>query len=231
MPLADDIRAGGARARAELVAAHDYYSYSESLWDRVRQEAATDPTVARHNPITGTTTAGPDLAALADWYTKRHLPEMTLQHFLSVFEVFVADLLRLWLTAFPKSIASKVLTVGELLEAGDVPTLLSQKIDHELAEVTYKSPRKVFEYVEKRTGVPVPAAADLDRLAEAKATRDVLVHTSGVVDAGYLTKAGALARAVVGERIEIPKPYHRGVWELVLRLTDDLATAAAAKVP
>lgn len=229
MPLADDIRAAGARARAELVAAHDYFAYSEAIWIGVRDAALADPTVAQQNRVTGSAAAGPVLAALAEQYLSRHLPEMTLQHFLSIFEVFVADLLRLWLTAFPKSLASKVLTVGELLEAGDVPTLLSQKIDHELAEVTYKSPRKVFEYVERRTGVPVPAAADLDRLAEAKATRDVLVHTSGVADEGYVAKAGALARAAAGERIEIPKPYHRGVWELVLRLTDDLAAAAAAK--
>jgi hypothetical protein len=31
----------------------------------------------------------------------------------------------------------------------------------------------------------------------------------------------------IGERIEIPKPYHRRVWELLLRLIGHLATAAA----
>lgn len=231
MPLADDIRAAGARARAELVAAHDYFAYSETVWHEVGIAALGDPSLTHTNADTGSTAAGPALAALADVYVKRHLPEMALQHFRSIFEVFVGDLIRLWLTAFPRNIAGKVLTVGEVLDAGDVTTPLAQKIDHELAEVTYKSPRKVFEYVEKRLGVPPPAAADLDRLAEAKATRDVLVHTSGVVDAGYLAKAGGLARAVVGERIEIPKPYHRGVWELLLRLTDDLAAAAASKAP
>lgn len=231
MPLADDIRAVGSRARAELIAAHDYYAYSEIVWYEVSGAAVAGTHTGLTNLVTGSVAPGRVLDTLAVEYITRHLPEMTLQRFLSIFEVFVADLLRLWLAAFPKTIAAKTLTVGELLDAGDVPTLLGQKIDHELAEVTYKSPRKVFEYVEKRTGVPVPAAADLDRLAEAKATRDVLVHTSGVVDAGYLTKAGPLARAVVGERVEIPKPYHRGVWELLLRLTDDLTAAAAAKVP
>jgi hypothetical protein len=60
--------------------------------------------------------------ALADEYVKRHLAEMTLQHFLSIFEVFGADLLRLWLIAFPRNIAGKALSIGDLLDAGDVPT-------------------------------------------------------------------------------------------------------------
>src|SRR5581483_9960820 len=116
-------------------------------------------------------------------------------------------------------------------DAGDLPTLVDQLIDHELAEVTYKSPRKVFEYMERRIGLAPPLPAEIDQLTEAKASRDVLVHNRSVVDTAYRTKVGALARYAAGQRIDIPKPYHRAVWELLCKLVSDVPAAAAAKAP
>jgi len=231
MPLADDIRALRDRALGELAAAHDYFSHSESAWDLVTRTVAANPGLSFYNPATGTTAAGADLVALARDYSTRHITEASFLQVLSAFEVFVGGLLRLWLRAFPRSIGGKTVKLEDALDAGDIPTLIDRLIDHELAEVTYKSPRKVFEYLERRIGLPVPPAAEIDQLAEAKASRDVLIHNSGIADAEYLTKAGALARYAAGQPIDIPKPYHRAVWELLLKLTADLANGAAAKVP
>ncbi|MDB5308218.1 MAG: hypothetical protein JWO38_2420 [Gemmataceae bacterium] len=229
MGLADDIRTLRDRALAELVAVHDYFFHTEIAWILVRQAASSNPGQGFHNLVTGTTTTAQGLAILSGDYATRHITEATFQQFLAIFEVFTGDLLRLWLTAFPRSIGGKTVKLDDALDAGDLPTLIDQLIDHELAEVTYKSPRKVFEYLERRIGLAVPPAAEIDQLAEAKASRDVLAHSRGVADAAYQTRAGSLARYPAGQPIDIPKPYHRAVWELLCKLVSDVSVAAVAK--
>ena len=231
MSLADDIHALRDRTRAELNAVSDYLFHSAQGWLLAGEAVAANPTRTYHNPATGTTVSGADLIGLAAGYTSKQLLEATFQQLLSVFEVFVGDLLRLWLTAHPRAIGGKMVKLDDALDAGDLPALVARLVDHEVAEVTYKSPRTVFQYLERRIGLPLPTPAEIDRLAEAKATRDVLVHNRGLIDGAYLLKAGALARHTTGQWVDIPNPYHRVVWELVAKLTAAFADAAAGKSP
>ena len=69
-----------------------------------------------------------------------------------------------------------------------------------------------------------------DSLSEIKASRDILVHNKGVVNATYLAKAGKRARHKDGEPLEIPEQYHRASWETINKVVRDLAAAAIAKV-
>lgn len=229
MPLADDLRALRDRTLADLAAAHDYFFFTEAAWNVVRQAVTALPPFSVQNLLTGTALSGAELAARGSGYVSGSLTEATFQQFLATFEAFVGDLLRLWLTAFPRGIGGKSVKLEDALDAGDLHTLIAHLVEHEIAEVTYKSTRSVFQYLDRRLGLTLPAAADIDRLAEAKATRDVLVHNRGVADAEYLVKAGALARHPAGERVEVPKPYHRATWELTLKLVAEVADAAAAK--
>src|SRR4051794_276786 len=118
MALADDIRVLRDRTLAELNGVHDYYSHSESAWNLVRQTIATNPSLSFQNLATGNVVSGQDLSTLARDYAARHILDATFQQFLSLFEVFVADLLRLWLTAFPRAIGGKTATLEEVLDAG-----------------------------------------------------------------------------------------------------------------
>ena len=231
MALADEIRALRDRTLAELTAIHDYFFHTELAWRIVRQDVTNNPNQTFPNAATGTTTTGPELFVLAVDYSTRHITQATFQQFLSIFEVFTGDLLRLWLREFPRAIGGKTFKLEDALDAGDLTNLIDRLIDHEIAEVTYKSPRKVFEYLQRRIGLTIPASAEIDQLAEAKASRDVLIHNKGIADLEYRTKAGSLARYPVGQALDIPKPYHRTVWQLLLKLTADLADGAAAKIP
>ena len=69
------------------------------------------------------------------------------------------------------------------------------------------------------------------KIAEAKASRDVLVHNRGVASKTYESKAGKLARYKDGQRIDIPEYYHRQTWELLRKVVMDISNAAIAKVP
>lgn len=229
MALADDILALCDRATAELNAVYDYLFHSQQAWLLANATLASNPAQVFHNPVTGTTISGAQLSVLSARYAEKQLLEATFLQFLSVFEVFVGDLLRLWLTAHPRAIGGKTLKFEDALDAGDMPTLVSQVVDHEVAEVTYRSPRTVFQYLEKRIGLALPPPAEIDRLAEAKATRDVIVHNRGVINDAYLLKAGALARHTAGQFVDIPNPYHRDRWELTAKLVADFSAGALAK--
>lgn len=69
----------------------------------------------------------------------------------------------------------------------------------------------------------------INRIAEAKASRDVLVHNCGVASKTYESKAGRLARHEEGHRIDIPEHYHRQTWELLRKVVMDISNAAIAK--
>lgn len=75
-----------------------------------------------------------------------------------------------------------------------------------------------------------PTAMEIERIAEAKAARDVLIHNRGIANKTYREKAGNLARFHAGEKVNIPEQYHRATWELIRKVVSDVTTAALAKV-
>jgi hypothetical protein len=76
-----------------------------------------------------------------------------------------------------------------------------------------------------------PTADEIDRIAEAKASRDILVHNRGVATKTYESKAGKHARFKDSEQIDISERYHRETWELFRKVVADVSNAALAKAP
>jgi hypothetical protein len=104
-------------------------------------------------------------------------------------------------------------------------------VNRELNEVLYERPADWFAYLEDRAKLGCPTADEIDRIAEAKAARDALVHSRGIAGKPYESKAGKFARFKAGEKIDVPEPYHRETWLLIRKVVTDLSNAAAAKVP
>jgi hypothetical protein len=159
------------------------------------------------------------------------LAEATFQQFIAIFESFLFDLLRVWLTAYPQNLFGRKLDVRVVVEASDKDSVLRVAVEKEVNDVLYDRPAEWFQYTKKLVNISVPTAAEIDRIAEAKTTRDVLIHNRGIVGRVYLDKAGTLARYAVGQRLDIPSDYHRNTWELLCKIVTDVADAAAAKVP
>ncbi len=181
--------------------------------------------------VTGTVTTQSELAARARGYVAKQLAEATFQQFVSLFEGFVFDLLRLWLTAYPRNLIGKKVDFKAVLDATDKDAIILLMVDKELNEVLYERPTGWFAYLEERAKLGCPSIAEIERIAEAKASRDVLVHNRGIAGRSYLSKAGTLARYKDEERIEIPEPYHRDIWELFRKVVTDVSNAAIAKAP
>ncbi len=233
MPLADELRAIRDRAAAELTATHDYFADSGYAWKILDAEITTAGRVfAYSNPVTGTVTTEAGLAARIGGYVHRQLRVATFQSFLAVFEAFFADLVRAWLRAYPHALADKSpVTVDAILDAPDKPAILDFLIDRAVGTLFYQKPADWFTYLEKQLKLGCPSAEEVGRLAEAKATRDVLVHNRGLANELYVRKAGTRARHPVGELVDIPDAYHREVWDLLLKLVADLSAAMLAKFP
>jgi phosphate transport system substrate-binding protein len=71
-----------------------------------------------------------------------------------------------------------------------------------------------------------PTEDEIDRISEAKASRDVLVHNRGIASKMYISKSGKLARFSEGQRIDVPEHYHRATWELIRKLVTDISNAS-----
>lgn len=230
MALVDDIRALRDHVLGDLNAAHDYYTDTTIAWDTVRQVIAAGHTFSIRNMTTGTVTTQTDLASKARGYVAEQLAEATFQQFISIFENFFLDLLRLWMMAYPQSLSGKKVDFQAILDAPDKDAITLLVVNKELNEILYDRPTGWFKYLEDKAKLGCPTPDEIDRIAEAKVSRDVLVHNRGIANKTYETKAGRLARYKDGQRIDIPEPYHRETWELIRKVITDLANAAIAKV-
>jgi hypothetical protein len=229
MALADDIRALSDRALAELTAAHDYYTDTKMAWQVVHRVIQAGHKITIRNRTTRTVTQEAQLAAKARGYVTEYLAEATFQQFVSVFEHFFFDLLRLWLMAYPQSLADKELRFKSVLEAPDKEAVTLYIVNKELNEIAYERPKEWFSYLEDRARLGCPSAAEIEKIGEAKASRDILVHNRGVANKIYESKAGRAARCRDGQRVDIPEFYHRETWELIRKVITDLSNAATVK--
>jgi hypothetical protein len=231
MSLDDDIRALRDRALLELNAAHDYYTDTITAWEIVSNAIAAGHTFSNQSTATGTVTTETSLTGKAWEYVARQLTEATFQQFVSIFENFFFDLLRLWLVAFPRSLIGKQVDFKAVLDAPDKDAILLLVVNKELNEVLYERPMAWFKYLEDKVKLGCPTTDEMDRIAEAKASRDVLVHNRGIAGKTYEAKAGKLARYKEGQKMDIPEPYHRATWELIRKVVTNISDAAIAKAP
>ena len=229
MSLAQDIQALRERVLADLNVAHDYYEDTKTAWRIVRDVVATGKKITTTNAVTGTVTTEAELVAKSIGYVKQQLAEATFQQFLSIFEIFFFDLLRLWLTAYPQNLGGKKVEFKAVLEAADKDAIVLLVVNKELNEVLYERPAGWFAYFEERAKLGCPTADEICRVAEAKATRDVLTHNRGVATKSYEAKAKPLARYADGELIEVGEAYHRATWVLLCKVVADVTDAAGAK--
>lgn len=230
MALADETAALRDRALIALNAAYDYYTDTKIAWDLVCQVIAAGHRFSIRNQLTGTLTTHTDLANRSMGYVTEQLAEATFQQFISILENYFFDLLRLWLLAYPQNLIGKKVDFKVILDAPDKDAITSLVVNRELNAILYERPTGWFAYLEDKAKLGCPRPAEIDQIAEAKASRDVLVHNRGVASKTYEAKAGKLARYQDGQRIDIPEPYHRQTWELLRKVIRDTANAAIAKV-
>ena len=230
MSLRADIEAARDLALSRLDGAHDYYTFTARAWRTLQQAVKQQGlTFTFENQATRSRVDQHDLMARAHGYVAEELAAATLQQFVSIFETFLADVLRLWLVAHPQSLAKRQLSGDDILSLPDKAAIVDALVSKELAAVLYDRPANWFRYLNDRVATGSPTEAEARQFAEVKATRDVLVHGQSVANAQYADKAGPLARAAIGRSLDVPGPYHQASWELLRKLVGDLGSGMAAK--
>lgn len=186
--------------------------------------------VTIRNQTTGNTVDETELSRLSQGYVTNYLASATFQHFVSLFEKFVFDLIGLWLTEFPGSLSDKDLkfrTVLESLAKNEIVAVVVQKEVHGLA---YQRVADWFNYLEKLAKLGCPNQDEIERLAEIKASRDVLVHNNAIVNSIYVGKSMGRARFADGDKLELPEHYHRESWELIKQVVTSVSDTAVNKL-
>lgn len=229
MALADDIRKLGTDARAALVSASNYHYQSIAIWDQATSDIAAGRRFSIHNQVTGAVADQAEIAPLIPDYVDDYLKPATFQQLITIFETYFFDLLSLWLAAHPGILLRKQVDLETVLAAPDRAAVLQGVIDRELNDVKYRRVADWFDYLRKLVSVPGPSDDEVGGLAEAKAGRDILVHNKGIVNAVYVAKAGAKARYVPGDILELPDPYFRTVADLIDKVAADTTAAVAAR--
>jgi hypothetical protein len=230
VPLADDIRATRDQTLSLLNDTHDYFTYTKRSW-RILQAAVLRDGMRfiLRNQATNSTVDQNDLLARAQRYVSVDLSSATLQQFVSTFESYLMAVLRLWLRAYPAAVSARQVKGEQILALPDKGAIVDALIDKELQDVLYDRPANWFKYLNGRVALGCPTDGEVQQFAEIKATRDVLVHGGGVATSIYADKAGPLARAVPGQPLDVPEPYHRASWELIGKLVHDIGTTMAAR--
>ena len=231
MALRDDIQSLRDRTLTDLIAADDYFTETKIAWHIATKAIQGGASFSIRSMTTGSLITHGDLVSKAISYMDDQLARTSFQEIISLFEHFFFNLLRLWLTAHPQSLVAKQVSFKDILEAPDRDTITLLVVNKELNEVLYKKPTDWFAYLEDRAKLGCPTATEVDQIAEAKASRDILAHNRGVANKTYEAKAGRLARYKDGEKIDIPEDYHRETWRLIRKLVTDLSNAAIAKAP
>ncbi len=185
MSLGVEIQDLSNRIQADLMAAHDDYHHTRLSWRLLRAQARRGIRFTVRNLITGTTVNEKLLMDLSGHYESILLAESVFQHFIALFEDFVFEFLRLWLAAHPAGIPNKErkpVDLATVIDAPDREAILRAVIDRELNALKYERPTAWFRYINDRVKLGVPTDEQLERFAEAKATRDILAHNRGVVN-------------------------------------------------
>lgn len=231
MALRDQIADLRDEILAALDASHDYYAYTEVAWRLVQDAVDQGRTFTIRNQATGNAVNESELSALAQGYVAGFLASATFQQFVSLFERFVFEFLRLWLTAYPGSLAGNQLRFRTVLDSPDKPSIVEAVVQKEVHELAYQRVADWFDYLEKIAKLGCPHRDEIERLAEIKASRDVLVHNNGIANAVYSDKSMDRARFAEGDILELPEQYHRESWQLIKQVVNDVSNAAINKLP
>ena len=189
MALIDDITRLRDDSLASLDASHNYYAHTKGAWRLVQRIVRQGHEVTIRNQATGDTADGNELSGLAQEYVTVYLTSATFQHFVSLFENFVFDFIRAWLTEYPSSLSGNQLKFQTVLESADKDDVVAAVVQKEVLGLAYKRVAEWFAYLERIAQLSCPTQDQIKQLAEIKASRDVLVHNNGIANSVYVDKS------------------------------------------
>jgi hypothetical protein len=229
--IEDEIDALATHTQNDLDDLFNFGAQNDLIWEDFAKRVREGHTLTTRIIETETEVTEQNLINLYPRYKITYLHGLSFVQLTSVFEAFLFDFLRLLITNDPRHLAQKKqIEVGVALSVADRGALVLLIAERELNELKYDRPRAWFDYMSKIVKLGCPTEDEIERIAEMKAVRDLLIHNSGVVNKTYLDKAGTKARYAVGDPVVMDRPYFNDCWELAKKLVDDVAAAAKRRL-
>jgi hypothetical protein len=162
--------------------------------------------VAKRSPM--------ELSTLFRRFANRELYENLLVSSVSRFEFYLSDVIFGFLRKFPDKLSigprggdsAKQVPVQIIVESSNLDELFEGVIELRLQAIFHAEPKEYCTYFNAVSKLGI-SADDFAPFFEIKATRDLIVHNSLVVNDLYLKKAGELARGELEEKLKISKQY------------------------
>jgi hypothetical protein len=160
-----------------------------------------------------------------------YLLSFVLQHQVAIFENLFFDILKALLFDHPVRLPKdRQIEYSTILNAATRDDIIVELVDREINYLRYKPVRDWFSYLERQVSKCAVPPDLVARIAEVKATRDLLVHNDGKVNLTYVRKAEPYARAKIGETISVGGLYTRDVWQLLSSVTLMILDFLAAEI-
>jgi len=149
------------------------------------------------------------------------------------FEGFLVDTISLILTYDQRKLRiniqgsdnNKKVEISELLECKTYDSIVELIIERQLASLFYAGPKKQLEYLEKVLNIKADETV-WNKWFEIKATRDLIVHNSGIINKIYIEKVGENARGKVGDSILVDKQYFENTLATIKSLVGKIEVQA-----
>jgi hypothetical protein len=137
---------------------------------------------------------------------------------ITVVEDYLQNILRLFLATYPQKLGASAkgieierkIPLDVILTSSSKEDIVARVIDLHLNSLFYAKPLEYFAYVENTLDITIPGETKANYL-EAKATRDIIVHNSGIANETYAQKAAKKARAKPGEALDFSEAYFKAV--------------------
>lgn len=174
-----------------------------------------------------------DVKKIINNATEKELYYTLFTYIVAQFESFLIDIISLVLKYDKRKMRincqggdnNKKVDFSELLDCESYENMIDLLIEKQLGALFYAGPKKQIEYIEKVLNIELDEDK-WNKWIEYKATRDIVVHNSGIINKIYIEKVGSSARGVVGDEIVINKTYFENLLVLTKSMVGSMVTQA-----
>ena len=146
---------------------------------------------------------------------KEHeLYKSIFSHLVAQIEAFLNEVLVLALKFDEKKLKTRIagidhvkkIDVNEVIDRRSRTELIDSLIEKELTTLFYASPSIQFQYLEAVLGIELDDDIKVS-WGEIKASRNLLVHNSSIINRVYIKKSGTAARGTEGQNLVLNREY------------------------
>ncbi len=177
-----------------------------------------------------------ELSALLKRFANEELFANLLVTAVSRFEFYLTDVMGEYLRRSPEKLlrgpkggdSTRVVQLQSVLESASLAELYEELIEQRTQAILYAEPKEYCTYFNAISELGL-TEKDFEKFFEVKATRDLVIHNSLLVNELYKKKAGALSRGNIGDRLKVKKDYFEGALGAMKKMSSTIEALTRKK--